>query len=112
MSRRFLLIASSAFLICVALIFLTAYGVGADPLHPRSRHIWGLSLIAAAYASIRLAMIAGKILDARNDADEPSMFGLFRKREHAIDRRLEARRARLEAAKKKRAAADERETAE
>ena len=100
MSRRFLLLASGAFVICVSVVLLTAYSVGANPFHPRSRHIWALSLIAAAYASARLAMIAGKMIDARSGEGEPTAFGLFGKKEHAIDRRLEERRARLEAAKK------------
>ncbi len=82
---------------------MTAYSVGADPLHPRSRHIWALSLIAAAYASIRMSMIVGKILDARENQDSTGALGLglFGKKEHAIDRRLAERRARVEAAKQK-----------
>ena len=107
MSRRFLLLSGGAFIICVGLVLLTAYSVGADPFHPRSRHIWALSLIAAAYASIRLAMIAGKILDARAGEGEAGAFGLFTKKEHAIDRRLAERRARLEAAKKRAKDTDE-----
>ena len=107
MSRRFLLLSGGAFIICVGLVLLTAYSVGADPFHPRSRHIWALSLVAAAYASIRLAMIAGKILDARAGEDEAGAVGLFTKKEHAIDRRLAERRARLEAAKKRAKDTDE-----
>ena len=107
MSRRFLLLSGGAFVICVGLILLTAYGVGADPFHPRARHIWALSLVAAAYASARLAMIAGKILDARSGDGEAGALGLFTKREHAIDRRLAERRARLEAAKKRAKDTDE-----
>ena len=107
MSRRFLLLSGGAFIICVGLVLLTAYSVGADPFHPRSRHIWALSLIAAAYASIRLAMIACKILDARAGEGEAGALGLFTKKEHAIDRRLAERRARLEAAKKRAKDTDE-----
>lgn len=100
---RFWIIALAAFVICCGLVLLSAYSVGADPLHPRSRHIWALSLIAAAYAAIRISMIAGKILDARENQDGAGTFGLglFSKKEHAIDRRLAERRARLEAAKEK-----------
>jgi hypothetical protein len=107
MSRRFLLLSSGAFVICVTLVLITAYSVGADPFHPRSRHIWALSLVAAAYASVRLAMIAGKIIDARNGEDEPVAFGFFGRKEHAIDRRLAERQARLEAAKKRAKHTDE-----
>lgn len=100
MSRRFLLLSSGAFVICVTIVLLTAYSVGADPLHPRSRHIWTLSLIAAAYASVRLAMIAGKIIDARSGEGDSAPLGVFGKKEHAIDRRLAERKARVEAAQK------------
>lgn len=101
MSRRFLLLTAGAFVICVSLVLLTAYSVGADPLHPRSRHIWALSLVAALYASVRLAMIAGKILDARNGNGDAFGIGLFGKKDHAINRRLEERKARVEAAQKR-----------
>lgn len=103
MSRRFLLLSGGAFVICVTVVLLTAYSVGADPLHPRSRHIWALSLVAAAYASIRLAMIAGKILDARSGEGDSAGLGIFGKKDHAIDRRLAERKARVEAAQKKQA---------
>lgn len=96
---RFWLITLVAFFISCGLVVLTAYSVGADPFHPRSRHIWALSLVAAAYASIRLAMIAGRFLDAREG--EGTGMGLFGKKDHAIDRRLAARRARVDAAKTK-----------
>ena len=101
---RFWTIWLAGFLICSGLILLTAYSVGADPFHPRSRHIWALSLVAAAYASVRASMIIGKFLDAREDADIDSPWAgipLFGKKEHAIDRRLAERRARVEAAKKR-----------
>ena len=107
MSRRFLLLSGGAFAVCVALILISAYSIGADPFHPRSRHIWALSLVAAAYASIRLAMIAGKMIDARQGEGVSDSRGLFGKKEHAIDRRLAERRARLEAAKKRVKATDE-----
>ncbi|MHA7901030.1 MAG: hypothetical protein ACX94B_14300 [Henriciella sp.] len=107
MSRRFLLLSGGAFVISVSLILLTAFGVGADPFHPRSRHIWALSLVAAAYASVRAAMVIGKFLDARNGEGESVLHGLFGKKEHAIDRRLAERRARLEAANKRAKQIDE-----
>lgn len=101
---RFWIISFVGFIICSALIVLTAYSVGADPFHPRSRHIWALSLVAAAYASVRASMIIGKFLDARDNVDIDSPLAgipLFGKKDHAIDRRLAERRARLDAAKKK-----------
>ncbi|MEM9178776.1 MAG: hypothetical protein AAGA89_03660 [Pseudomonadota bacterium] len=101
---RFWIITFTAFIICSGLILVTAYSVGADPFHPRSRHIWALSLVAAAYASIRASMIIGKLLDARENADLDSPISgipFFGKKDHAIDRRLAERRARLEAARKK-----------
>ena len=101
MSQRFLLLSGGAFVVCVSLVLLTAYSVGADPFHPRSRHIWALSLVAAAYASIRLAMIAGKIIDARSGEGGPALFGLIGRKEHAIDQRMAERRARVEAAQKR-----------
>ena len=103
MSRRYLLLSGGAFVICVTVVLLTAYSVGADPLHPRSRHIWALSLVAAAYASIRQAMIGGKILDARSGEGDSAGLGIFGKKDHAIDRRLAERKARVEAAQKKQA---------
>ncbi|MEL7109833.1 MAG: hypothetical protein AAGL99_11240 [Pseudomonadota bacterium] len=100
---RFWIMSLVAFVICCGIVVITAYSVGADPFHPRSRHIWALSLVAAAYASIRMSMIAGKILDARaGEGDGTGLAaGLFGKKDHAIDRRLAERRARLEAAQKK-----------
>ena len=101
---RFWIISLTGFIICSGLVLVTAYSVGADPLHPRSRHIWALSLIAAAYASIRASMIIGNLLDARESADVDSPTSglpLFGKKEHAIARRLAERRARLDAARKK-----------
>ncbi len=99
---RFILITLTAFVICTGLIFLTAYGIGADPLHPRSRHIWLLSLVAALYASVRLAMIAEKLMhwQAGDEDGKPRLagFGFLKKKEHAIDRRMAARRERVEAA--------------
>ncbi len=100
---RFILMAAAAFVICSGLILLTAYSVGADPFHPRSRHIWALSLVAALYASIRLAMIAGRFLDAQGEegSGKAMPFGLFGKKDHVIDRRMADRRTRVEAAQKR-----------
>jgi hypothetical protein len=98
---RFWTLATGAFVLCCGLVLLTAYSVGADPFHPRSRHIWALSLVAAGYASIRLAMIIGRWIDAQGSDGAEMPFGLLGKKDHAIDRRLAERRARLEAAQKR-----------
>lgn len=93
-----------AFLVCAVLILSTAYSQGADPLHPRSRHIWALSLLAAAYVSYRGAIIFENL---RNPAEGKAAGGagrllrLFRTKEHPIDRRMAARRARVAAARER-----------
>lgn len=97
---RFWGIALVTFVISCAVVLVTAYSVGADPFHPRSRHIWALSLVAAAYASIRIAMIVNRFFEARAADDGSAMSGVpfFGKKDHAIDRRMAERRARVEAA--------------
>ena len=101
---RFWMITLVTFIISCGLVLLTAYSVGADPFHPRSRHIWALSLIAAAYASIRIAMVLSRFLNAReNDVITSFLSGVpvLGAKEHAIDRRMAERRARVEAAQKR-----------
>ena len=98
---RFWVITLVAFVISCGLVLLTAYNIGADPFHPRSRHIWALSLIAAAYASIRIAMVVNRFIEARESEDGGSFLSglpLIGKKDHAIDRRMDERRARVEAA--------------
>jgi hypothetical protein len=61
-------------------------------------------LIAAAYASIRVSMILGRFLEAREAGGDGSFLsGLpgLGKKQHAIDRRMAERRARVEAAQKR-----------
>lgn len=106
MSRRqtFVLLAIALFILCAGLVVLTAYAQGADPLHPRSRHIWLVSLIAAFYAAIRIAMILDSVMSWRERLetdDAPRMFGFLKKTDHAIDKRMAERRARVAAAKDK-----------
>lgn len=113
MSRRqkFWMYGGIAFVICVILVLLTAYGQGADPLHPRTRHIWLASLAAAAYVSFRGALIIEKFTDKDVDRTGNSYFWKFftgwmtsgTGRRHAIDERMEARRQRVAAAKEKQA---------
>lgn len=102
---RFILYAAIAFVICIILILGMAYNFGQDPFNSEIAHIWALSLVAAAYASIRMAMIAEKVLnwtDGEGD-DGPKLrgFGFSNKKTHDIDRRMAARRERVEAAKAK-----------
>ena len=52
-------------------------------------------------------MIAGKIIDARNGESDTIDLGIFGKKEHAIDRRLAERKARVEAAQKRAKDTDE-----
>ena len=100
------MIGAIAFVVCVILILATAYSQGVNPLHERSRHIWLLSLVAAFYASFRGAMIydrmsrrwSGKA--AQDEAQGKGVMSLFQK-DHAIDQRMAARKARVAAAKAK-----------
>ncbi|MEM9225244.1 MAG: hypothetical protein AAGA24_01935 [Pseudomonadota bacterium] len=99
---RLLVYGTGIFILAVGLILTTAYMQGADPFHPRSRHIWAASLLAAAYASFRGVMIVDRALRWRRDgkSERPSLRGFgFGRREHAINKRMDARRARVEAAK-------------
>lgn len=111
MSRRqkFWMYGAIAFVVCTILILATAYGQGADPLHPRTRHIWALSLVAAAYVSFRGSLLVEKLtdqdLDATHNGSVSSVVTGWLKsrtgRQHAIDERMEARRQRVAAAKAK-----------
>lgn len=104
MSRRnrILLYGAAAFVVCVILIISTAYMQGADPFHPRSRHIWLLTLFAAFYVSFRGAKIVDKLMRKwqADGAAGKKRFGLF-KSEYAIDKRMAARRERVATAKAK-----------
>jgi DNA invertase Pin-like site-specific DNA recombinase len=107
MSRRtrFMLYFAIAFAVCLMLVAAMAFGVGQNPFDPNTRHIWAVSLIAAIYASFRTAMIVERIMRWRakgKDArPQPRGFSILGKREHDIDRRMAARRERIEAAKAK-----------
>ncbi len=95
----------AAFALLSLLIVTTAYMQGADPFHPRSRHIWALSLIAAAYAGFRGAIIIDRMMkwNAGGSDARPKLrgFGMLGGKTHAIDKRMAARKARVEAAQKK-----------
>ena len=89
------------FVICTGLVLLTAYSLGADPLHPRSRHVWLLSLIAAAYVSFRVVSILERFRGHGAVHGMPDWWPRLSKKEHAIDRRMAERRARVEAARER-----------
>ena len=110
MSRRFLILMASIFVVCVGVILLAAYNFGADPFHERSRHIWAATLIAAAYVAFRIAMIVDRYWENKEFQEGTSQFTglpIFGRKEHAIDRRLAERQARVEAAKKRAKHTDE-----
>ena len=107
---RLLVYGAGIFALAVGLIVTTAYMQGADPFHPRSRHIWAASLLAAAYASFRGVMIFDRAMRWRNKgaSGRPSLRGFgFGRREHAIDKRMAERKARVEAAKARQAEQDQ-----
>jgi len=104
MSKRFLVLTAVIFVLCTGLMIVAAYNFGANPFHARSRHIWAMSLVASAYAAIRIALIVDRYLIGKELEIGTSYWtglGVFGKKDHAIDRRLAARRARVEAAKMK-----------
>lgn len=91
----------AVFGLAVVIILATAYSVGADPLHPRTRHIWALSLLAAAYCSFRAYTIYKKMAAGKGNSEAFGGVAKLFKKEHAIDRRMAARRERVEAAREK-----------
>ena len=97
--KKTLMYGAIAFAVCVVLILTTAYSQGADPFHPRTRHIWALSLFAALYASFRGARIVEQLMRKLSNGGQ-GRYGLF-KSEHAIDKRMAARKARVEAAQQR-----------
>lgn len=107
MSRRarFSIYFGIALAVCLILIAAMAFGVGQNPFDSNTRHIWAISLIAAIYASFRTAMIVERIIrwraKGRAGRPQPRGFSILGKREHDIDRRMAARRERVEAAKDK-----------
>lgn len=109
--KKTLLYGAIAFVFCVALIVSTAYSQGVNPFDPDTRGIWAISLVAAVYASFRGAMIFERLSrsfskpQSSSGADKPRGFSLF-KNDHAIDKRMAARRARVEAAKARATATD------
>lgn len=100
----------SIFVVCVGVMLLAAYNFGANPFHERSRHIWASTLIAAAYVAFRISMIVDRYLENKEFQEGTSYFSglpIFGRKDHAIDRRLAQRQARVEAAQKRAKDTDE-----
>lgn len=109
--KNTLIYALAAFVICTFLIFGTAYSVGADPLHPRSRHIWALTLVVAVYVAVRGALVLERAMTKPDGSVDPRASGkglsVFKGKSYAIDRRMAARRERVAAARAKQAIKDD-----
>ena len=101
MSRktRTFLYAASAFVVMILLVFLMAWQQGINPLHPRTRMYWLAAAVAALYISIRGAVFIERIQyrRERKQAEEAPPSRLS----NNIKDRMAARKARVEAARKK-----------
>ncbi|MEE2878357.1 MAG: hypothetical protein VX593_05070 [Pseudomonadota bacterium] len=101
MSRRTrtLLYAGCAFAAMVLMIFLMAWQQGINPLHPRTRNYWLAAILAAVYISIRGAVFVERLQYRRERKAEEEMPPS--RLSANINDRMAARRARVEAARKK-----------
>ena len=101
MSRRArtALYAVSAFIVLVVMIFLMAWQQEINPLHPRTRMYWLAAVLAAMYISIRGAVFVERIQyrRTRKQAENAPPSRLS----NNIKDRMAARKARVEAARKK-----------
>lgn len=101
MSRktRTFLYAGIAFAFMIVLVFLMAWQQGINPLHPRTRMYWLAAVVAALYISLRGAVFVERLQYRRERKAEeeapPSRLSAN------IKDRMAARRARVEAARKK-----------
>ncbi len=101
MSRkaRTALYALGAFLFMLLLIVTMAWQQGIDPFHPRTRMIWLLAVVVALYVSLRGAIFVERLQFRKSQkaAEEgpPSRLSAN------INDRMAARKARVEAARKK-----------
>ena len=100
---RFGVIAACLLVVCVVVTGLTILTAGGNPLDPASLGVWKWAPIVWIYVSLRGAMIIGRLLDRwdENGTMEGLSVGPFGKKEHTVDKRLAARRARVEAAQKR-----------
>lgn len=103
---RFSLIALTATLVVVAAIAGAMVSQGVDPLAPEVRTIALVSLAAAFYVGLRVAMVANRMFASREEAGEEGETPRKRRsafarwgRSDALDARMEARRQRVARAK-------------
>ncbi len=110
---RFSLIALTSTLVVVAAITGAMVSQGVDPLAPQVRTIALVSLAAAVYVGLRVAMVANRMLASRDDAGDEG--GSTRRRRSAfarwgrsdtLDARMEARRERVARARDRKAGGD------
>lgn len=91
--------ALGAFVVMLLLIWLMAMQQGVDPFHPRTRNYWFAAVLAAIYLSLRGAIFVERLQYRRQNrqerTDTPSRLS------RNIDDRMAARKARVEAARKK-----------
>ena len=119
---RFILYASIGTVLAVGLMYLMATSGGLDPLAPEVRMIAWLSLLAAVYVGIRLAMVVRSYerkREAQQDNpadtfDEPPAESVRRRnafsrwgRDSRLDARLNERRERVRRARAKGKLSDE-----
>lgn len=94
------LYAVGAFIFMLLLIWGMAAQQGIDPTHPRSRNIWLLAVVVALYASIRGAVFVERMQFRKARKVEPEEKQPSR-HSRDVSERMAARKARVEAARKK-----------
>ncbi|MEM9738588.1 MAG: hypothetical protein AAF829_01875 [Pseudomonadota bacterium] len=99
-----LLITTTA--IAGALVYSVAFSQGLDLLNPQFRMIGLLGLVTTLYAGIRISLFLNKVVFAEKDTDGQSSVkkrSAFERwgRSSSLDARMDARRARVEAARAK-----------
>lgn len=109
--KRFLLVSGGIALAMAALLFLIAVINGVDPMASGFGWVLALGVIASIYAGLRIGYVVDKMLDRRepgesDGAPKSSAFRRWGRSEH-LDSRLEARRRRVEAAKAREAAREQ-----
>ena len=98
-TRKTILYVLGGFVVCVVLMLIMAYSLGADPFEPSRRHIWALGLFAALYVSFRIVTTVRKL--TRSTKFDGIDIPFMSKKERPIDTRMAERRARVAAAKAK-----------
>ncbi len=103
---RFIFYAIAGFAVAGAIMYVMARQMGLDPFAPNVRTISSLSLVAAAYVGIRIAMIV-RALERRGKGEHgadarrgPSTFQKWG-RNSELDARMQARRERVRRARER-----------